>query len=133
MHLGEFLAESGAITYRQLLESLSYQFHMQRFAPCVAEKSGIMSSKEAARVLRIAMEKHGPLTEITSEVFVRTALSENAITAAQAISLRAACRQKHMPIGQVLVQTGAIEEKDIPNLLRQFISKSSESSSKSTA
>lgn len=128
MHLGEFLAENGAITYKELLEALGVQYRSQQFAPCVAVEHGFLSSKESARILGIAMQKHGQLTEVTTDNFVKTALDENLITPSEAVKLRAKCNENRIAIGKLLLQSGALQESEVPALLRGFMAANSEPS-----
>lgn len=112
MHFGEYLIKSGVTTPQQILHALNTQRLSARLVGHIAVEQGLMTVEQVLRVL----DRQGT----THLVFGLQAVALGYITEFQLRVLLQMQTLEKPPLGEVLVNEGVLNAKDLNDYLRAY-------------
>ncbi|MFO1008934.1 MAG: hypothetical protein U1F29_02595 [Planctomycetota bacterium] len=116
MHFGQYLLKKGAITPRQILEALDDQRRTTPFLGSLAVGEGVMTVDQVLHVLD-ELNCCGPTGVHFGEIAMRKGFIDES-TRDRLLELQ---RDHFQPLGELLVKQGALSQKRMAQLLKDFI------------
>lgn len=116
MHFGEFLLQQRAVTPGQVLDALDVQRKLTPFLGTLAVREGAMSVTQVLDVLH-ALNRIGPQGVHFGEI----ALERGYIDEETRDRLLALQRQTFEPLGELLVESGALQRAEMTEMLKAYL------------
>ncbi|MBI5364633.1 MAG: hypothetical protein HZA53_15765 [Planctomycetes bacterium] len=116
MHFGQFLIQEGAITPHQILDALDEQRRSMPFLGRLAVEHEVMTVEAVLEVLD-ALKHGGANGTHFGDVAVALGFVDEA-TRTRLLELQ---RNSFPPLGEVLVRQGALDAREMAQMLKEFI------------